>query len=46
MSQIKKTSFKLPHPGPYVAVVTNNLDPTYMGGVEAVLEKVSQHLKI
>ena len=39
MSQIKKTSFKLPHPGPYVAVVTNNLDPTYMGGVEAVLEK-------
>jgi len=39
MSTAKRTGFKLPHNGPYVAVVTNNLDPTYMGGLEAVLQK-------
>jgi predicted chitinase len=30
---------KLPGPGPYVAKITNLLDPTYMGAVEVVLEK-------
>lgn len=37
MSVIKRTSFKLPSPGPYIAIVQNHLDPTYMGGLEAVL---------
>jgi lysozyme len=30
---------KLPAPGPYLAEITNHLDPTYMGGVEVVLSK-------
>ncbi len=29
----------LPGPGPYLARITNLLDPTYMGSVEVVLEK-------
>ena len=29
----------LPGPGPYLAKITNLLDPTYMGSVEVVLEK-------
>jgi len=29
----------LPHPGPYIAEITNNLDPTYMGSLEVVLQK-------
>lgn len=30
---------KLPSPGPFLAEITNLLDPTYMGGVEVVLKK-------
>ena len=30
---------KLPSPGPYLAEITNHLDPTYMGGVEIALSK-------
>ena len=30
---------RLPHPGPYIAEVTNNLDPTYMGSMEVILQK-------
>jgi hypothetical protein len=39
MSEIKRTGFKLPHPGPYVAMITNYADTTYMGCYEAVLEQ-------
>lgn len=39
MTQQKRTSFKLPSPGPYIARITSHLDPTFMGGVEAVLEE-------
>ena len=39
MSVRKRTSSKLPHPGPYIARITSHLDPTFMGGVEAVLEQ-------
>ena len=28
---------KLPSPGPYIGVVTNHLDPTYMGALEVSL---------
>jgi mannose-6-phosphate isomerase-like protein (cupin superfamily) len=28
---------KLPAPGPYLAEVVNNLDPTYMGGLEVIV---------
>jgi hypothetical protein len=30
---------KLPSPGPFLAEITNHLDPTYMGGIEVVLKK-------
>lgn len=30
---------KLPTPGPYIAEITNHLDPTYMGSVEVALIK-------
>lgn len=30
---------KLPHPGPWLGVVTNHLDPTYMGALEVSLVK-------
>jgi len=39
MSVSKRTPTKLPHPGPYIARITSHLDPTFMGGVEAVLEQ-------
>lgn len=39
MTQIKRSGFKLPSPGPYIARITSHLDPTFMGGVEAVLEQ-------
>ena len=32
---------KLPHPGPWIGVVTNYLDPTKMGGLEVSLVKSS-----
>ena len=39
MSTIQRTSFKLPSAGPFIARITSHLDPTFMGGVEAVLEE-------
>jgi hypothetical protein len=39
MAEIKREKFKLPHPGPYIAKITNYADPTYMGAFEAVLEQ-------
>ena len=30
---------KLPHPGPYLAEITNHLDSTYMGRLEVALKK-------
>lgn len=35
----KRVSGKLPSPGPYLAEITNHLDPTYMGSVEVALIK-------
>ena len=38
MSGIESTeSLKRGHPGPYLAVVTHNQDPTFMGGLEVML---------
>jgi phage gp45-like len=34
-----RSPFKLKHPGPYLAVVKNHLDPGYMGGLEVALIK-------
>lgn len=34
-----RTPFKLKHPGPYIAIVKNYLDPGYMGGLEVALIK-------
>ena len=39
MAEITRSSFTLPTPGPYIARITNHLDPTLGGGVEAVLEQ-------
>lgn len=39
MTVNKRSSFKLPHPGPYIARITNAADPTYSGIVEAVIEQ-------
>lgn len=35
----KRTRSKLPSPGPFLAEVTNHLDPTYMGSLEVALIK-------
>lgn len=32
-----RTKGKLPSPGPFLAEITNHLDPSYMGGLEVVL---------
>jgi predicted chitinase/uncharacterized protein (DUF2345 family) len=37
MSEYKRIRSKLPHPGPYLGIVTNHLDPTRMGGIEVAL---------
>ena len=34
-----RSRHKLPHPGPWLGIVTNYLDPTYMGGLEVSLVK-------
>lgn len=34
-----RVPFKLPHPGPYLAIVKNHLDPGYMGSLEVALIK-------
>jgi len=39
MATEKRARSKLPTPGPYLAEVTNHLDPTYMGGLEVALIK-------
>lgn len=39
MSIEKRIKGKLGTPGPFLAEVTNHLDPTYMGGLEVVLRK-------
>jgi uncharacterized protein (DUF2345 family) len=39
MSQFKRRKTKLPHPGPWLGVVTNYLDPARMGSLEVVLAK-------
>jgi hypothetical protein len=39
MSVFKRRKAKLPHPGPWLGVVTNYLDPSRMGGLEVVLAK-------
>lgn len=37
MGENSRTRSKLPSPGPYLAEVTNHLDPTFMGGVEVII---------
>ena len=39
MAQLERRRKKLAYPGPYIGVVTNYLDPTYMGGLEVSLVK-------
>jgi len=39
MSQFTRRKAKLPHPGPWLGVVTNYLDPARMGSLEVVLAK-------
>jgi hypothetical protein len=39
MSVFKRRKAKLPHPGPWLGVITNYLDPSRMGGLEVVLAK-------
>ena len=39
MGQYKRITSKLPHPGPWLGIITNHLDPTYMGCLEVALTK-------
>jgi len=39
MAEEKRSRSELPSPGPFLAEVTNHLDPTYMGGLEVALIK-------
>jgi len=39
MPLFERKKFKLPHSGPWIGIVTNHLDPTYMGGLEVALVK-------
>jgi predicted chitinase len=39
MSILTRKRYKLPHSGPWLGIVTNHLDPTYMGGLEVSLVK-------
>ena len=41
MPLLTRKRYKLPSSGPYLGVVTNHLDPTYMGGLEVSLVKAS-----
>jgi uncharacterized protein (DUF2345 family) len=41
MSFLTRKRYKLPHPGPWIGVITNHLDPTYMGGLEVSLIKAT-----
>ncbi len=42
MSIQRRGRQKLPHAGPWLGIVTNYLDPTYMGGLEVSLIKSTQ----
>lgn len=39
MAQYQRKTSPLPNPGPWLGVITNHLDPTYMGAVEVALIK-------
>lgn len=39
MGQYQRRTSPLPNPGPWLGVITNHLDPTYMGAVEVALLK-------
>jgi hypothetical protein len=39
MPFFERKKFKLPHSGPWIGIVTNHLDPTYMGSLEVALLK-------
>ena len=39
MAEETRQRAPLPTPGPFLAEVTNHLDPTYMGGIEVALIK-------
>ena len=39
MTVEQRTPYKFKHPGPYLAIVKNHLDPGYMGGLEVALIK-------
>lgn len=39
MAQYQRRTSPLPNPGPWLGVITNHLDPTYMGAVEVALVK-------
>ena len=41
MSFLTRKRYKLPHPGPWIGVITNHLDPTSMGALEVVLIKAT-----
>lgn len=41
MSVLTRKRYKLPHSGPWLGVVTNHLDPTFMGGLEVSLVKAT-----
>ncbi len=43
MAQETRSLSKLPSPGPYLAEITNHLDPTYMGNLEVSLIKTLQN---
>jgi len=43
MSVETRTLSKLPSPGPYLAEITNHLDPTFMGNLEVALIKTLQN---
>jgi len=43
MAVEQRTLSKLPSPGPFLAEVTNHLDPTYMGNLEVSLIKTVQN---
>jgi putative chitinase len=43
MSVEKRSLSKLPSPGPYLAEITNHLDPTFMGNLEVSLIKTVQN---
>lgn len=41
MPFLRRSRSKLPSPGPYIGIITNHLDPSYMGSLEVVLYKSS-----